>query len=110
MRIVAEGCVAEHVAILVEPGGLDAKAPFESIFYRQYGCRNVPEVFKIILEGCAMPGTSYEATEFYAERIALSFKWAEWMIAYNQTICIATELRTGCTILQVIFSIVFGHV
>ena len=70
----------------------------------------MPIVTIIILECSSMSSPPNKASEFNTQRIGSGFKWSKRMIAYQQPICIATKLSAGCPVLEVIFSIVFGHV
>src|SRR5574343_555659 len=68
----------------------------------------MPEIIPFIGKGVAMPCAPRKTTRFITERIMrLLYKGAKRFIADGHPIGIAREFRTRCSILQVIFSLVF---
>src|SRR5436190_801390 len=56
-----------------------------------------------------MSCTSCKTTQFHAQWIRLRGERAQWAITNNYSVCIATELGSRRTILQIIFPIMLRH-
>lgn len=69
----------------------------------------MPPVAVVVLKGGAVPRTSYKSAQLHAQRIGLGRERTQRIIANHHTVGIATEFRSGCTVLQIIPAVVFCH-
>src|SRR5690606_28497533 len=106
--IIAEGGIAIHHPILIEPCGPEAEPPFKIILDPQHDGRHMPVVTCIILKSSTVPCATGKASRLVAQWIRLGSERAQGAVAHGYTVGITTEFGSRCGILQVVLPIMLG--
>ncbi len=108
-RVITKGCIAIHDIIIIETGGPDTDTSFKIVFNANSDCRYMPVIIPVVLECCTVSCSVCETAGFKAEGHRLRDKRTEGIITHYHTIGITAEFCSRCSILKVIFPVVFSH-
>src|ERR1035438_8156830 len=109
MRIIAESCIAPHHIIGIKSCRPYTNSALKIIFDSNRNRRNVPPVLKRVLESGTMSGARRKSPWFERKWVRLGSEWTQRSIAYNNSIGVPAEFGARRAILQIIFTMMFGH-
>src|SRR5579872_3564853 len=110
MRIIPITGITVHDIILIEPGRPDPDPTFKVVLYRNRDRADVPVVLFAVLESGAMSRPPRKSARFKRQGIGLRCKViSDRPRTYDHAVGVAAELGAGSAILQIIFSVMFGH-
>src|SRR5690606_9494428 len=109
VRVVAESGVAVHYAVLIKSCRPHTLPALKIVFDAQYYRGHMPVIAIVITEGGPVSCTAGKAARFKAKGIGLCGKWPQRAVTHRYTVSVPAELRTRSGILQVILSLVLGH-
>src|SRR6185312_2461722 len=110
LREIAEAGIDPHLPVLVEPGGKQIDAPFESPVDAHPHRATVPEVAVRVFERRAMARADHETTRLVADRVVRRIgEGAERALADVDTGRVDVVFGTRRAVLQVVAAVVLVH-